>query len=104
MKRRAAAADVDEKASSEGAPIVQPVQRLDEVLAEDAELDRPLPDAERLIAEAATLTTARTGDPKLATLVVQYWRLVSDEELAGRTAQDLAAATASHRELATQRL
>jgi glutamate dehydrogenase len=78
---------------------------LDEVLAaEDNELDQPLPNAERLIAESVTLCAAKSDDPELAKLVAQYWRLVSDEELAGRTPEDLVAATAAHRELADQRL
>src|SRR3954466_3671545 len=71
---------------------------------EDAELDQPLPNAERLIAEAVTLAAGRLDDSELARLVAQYWRLVSDEELAGRTPADLVDATASHRELASQRL
>src|SRR3954469_14126003 len=71
---------------------------------EDADLDRPLPNAERLIAEAVTLAAGRRHDSELARLVAQYWRLVSDEELAGRTPADLVAATASHRDLAAQRL
>ena len=72
--------------------------------AEDPELDRPLPNAERLVAEAVTLAAAESDDTELPRLVAQYWRLVSDEELAGRTAADMVAATASHRELAAQRL
>jgi glutamate dehydrogenase len=71
---------------------------------EDAELNQPLPNAERLIAEAVTLATAKSDDSELPRLVAQYWRLVSDEELAGRAPADLVAATASHRELAAQRL
>ena len=43
-------------------------------------------------------------DPMLPDLVQQYWRLVPDEELVGRRAQDLVDATAAHRELAEQRL
>ena len=61
---------------------------------EDAELDQPLPNAERLIAEAVTLAAGRLDDSELARLVAQYWRLVSDEELAGRTPADLVDATA----------
>jgi NAD-specific glutamate dehydrogenase len=40
----------------------------------------------------------------LPNLIEQYWRLVPDEELVGRSPQDLLAATAAHRELAEQRL
>jgi glutamate dehydrogenase len=80
-----------------------PAHRLDGGLAEDAELDRPLPNAERLVTDAVTVA-ARTGDQGLAKLVGHYWRLVSDEELVGRTADDLVAAAVSHRELAGQRL
>jgi glutamate dehydrogenase len=114
MEQRAAA-DVDNLSGLRGAIIsaqdvdlavspARPTQRDDDAGTEDTELDTPLPNAERLIAEAVTLAAARTDDPQLATLVAQYWRLVSDEELAGRTPADLATATASHRELAAQRL
>src|SRR4051812_41268305 len=54
---------------------------LDEPVAEDNELDQPLPNAERLVAEAVTLCSAQNGDAELVQLVAQYWRLVPDEDL-----------------------
>ncbi|MGC9670187.1 NAD-glutamate dehydrogenase [Planosporangium sp. 12N6] len=80
-----------------------PAHRLEGGLTDDAELERPLPNAERLVTGAITLAGA-DGDAELAALVGQYWRLVSDEELAGCAAPDLVAATVSHRELAGERL
>ena len=77
---------------------------LDEAVVEDTELDQPLPNAERLVAEAVTLCTAQTDDEELIKLVAQYWRLVPDEDLVGRTPEEMVAATESHRDLARQRL
>jgi glutamate dehydrogenase len=72
---------------------------------EDSELEQPLPNGERLVAEAVTLAAAVVpDDPMLARLVAQYWRLVPDEELVGRTPDEMVAAAGSHRELAAQRL
>jgi len=73
--------------------------------AEDTEEDQPVPSLERLVAEATSLAKA-TGDSgtELAELVSRYWRLVPDEELVGRTAQRMLAATQAHRDLASQRL
>jgi glutamate dehydrogenase len=85
-------------------PKAAPVHRLEGGLADDAELDPLLPNAERLVGDAMELAADPDGDERLAKLVGHYWRLVSDEELAGRSASDLVAATASHRELAGQRL
>src|SRR5439155_22704315 len=77
---------------------------LDEAVIEDNELDQPLPNAERLVAEAVTLCAAQTDDPELIQLVAQYWRLVPDEDLVGRTPGEMVTATQSHRDLAAQRL
>jgi glutamate dehydrogenase len=72
---------------------------------EDVELEEAFPNAERLIAEAVRLAGADPrADPQLPDLVEQYWRLVPDEELVDRTPTQLVAATASHWELAAQRL
>jgi len=73
--------------------------------AEDTEEDQPVPNLERLVAEATSLAKA-TGDSgaELAELVSRYWRLVADEELVGRTAVQMLAATQAHRDLASQRL
>ena len=118
MERRTTA-DVDDVSGTPvGAPVDIPAgpatgglartaataHRLDDGLSDDTELDQPLPNAERLIAEAVTLTEATDEDPDLSTLVAQYWRLVSDEELLGRGPADLRAATVAHLELAEQRL
>ncbi|GAA4263022.1 NAD-glutamate dehydrogenase [Dactylosporangium darangshiense] len=66
----------------------------------DDELERYVPDAEHLVAEAAVLATAQDADPEL---VARYWRLVPDEALAGCEAAKIIAATRSHLELAQQR-
>ncbi|MEV6932561.1 NAD-glutamate dehydrogenase, partial [Dactylosporangium sp. NPDC051485] len=68
---------------------------------DDDELERHVPDAEHLVAEAVALATAQDADPEL---VAQYWRLVPDEELAGCEAAKIVAATRSHLELAQQRV
>ncbi|WP_433608198.1 NAD-glutamate dehydrogenase [Dactylosporangium sp. CA-139114] len=67
----------------------------------DDELERRVPDAERLVAQALALATAQDADPEL---VARYWRLVPDEELAGCEAAKMVAATRSHVELARQRV
>jgi hypothetical protein len=69
---------------------------------EGTELDQVTPDAERLIAEAVQVARAdRAGGVELAALVARFWRLVADEDMIGRTPEDLVAATLSHRELAS---
>ncbi|NJP33034.1 NAD-glutamate dehydrogenase [Micromonospora thermarum] len=68
---------------------------------EDAELDEPVPNAERLVAQAV----AHAGDDHdLATLVDRYWRFAPDEELIGFTAEEMLDAARTHRELAEQRV
>ncbi|MDT5037117.1 MAG: glutamate dehydrogenase, partial [Micromonosporaceae bacterium] len=109
MKHVLGLAEIAHNVVGEGSAVMERraatgVSDLSDVLVDDAELDRPLPNAERLIAAAVTLTAARSDDPDLAALVAQYWRLVSDEELAGRTPANLRAATLSHLALADQRL
>ncbi|MBO0871236.1 MAG: NAD-glutamate dehydrogenase, partial [Micromonosporaceae bacterium] len=71
------------------------------VEAEDIELDEPLPDAERLIAEAVALAGP---DLDSAHLVRRYWRFAPDEELVGLTPDRMLSDARQHRELAGQRL
>ncbi|MGN9776828.1 NAD-glutamate dehydrogenase [Micromonospora sp. H33] len=68
---------------------------------EDAELDEPVPNAERLVAQAVALAG---DDHDLATLAGRYWRFAPDEELIGFTAEEMLDAARSHRELAEQRV
>ncbi len=69
--------------------------------AEDTELDEPLPDAERLLAEAVALAG---DDLDSARLVRRYWRFAADEELVGLTPDRMLSDAREHRELAQQRL
>src|SRR6266540_3288905 len=73
---------------------------LDLATESDSLLD-DVPSRERLVAEAMHLAAGDDGMPEL---IERYWRLVPDEELFGRTGQDLYAATVAHRELADQRM
>ncbi|WP_229706494.1 NAD-glutamate dehydrogenase [Micromonospora sonchi] len=68
--------------------------------SEDAELDEPVPNAERLVAEAVALTG---DDHDAATLVSRFWRFAPDEELIGFTAEEMLDAARAHRDLAEQR-
>ncbi|GAA2698841.1 NAD-glutamate dehydrogenase [Micromonospora olivasterospora] len=68
---------------------------------EDAELDEPVPNAERLIAQAVALTG---DDHDAATLVSRFWRFAPDEELIGFTAEEMLEAARAHRDLAQQRV
>ncbi|MEU4568204.1 NAD-glutamate dehydrogenase [Micromonospora sp. NPDC023956] len=68
---------------------------------EDAELDEPVPNAERLVAQAVTLAG---DDHGAATLVDRFWRFAPDEELIGFTAEEMLDAARAHRELAEQRV
>ena len=61
------------------------------------------PSLDRLVAEAMTVAS-QSGLPDLPDLVERYWRLVPDEEVAGRSVAHLLAATEAHLELAAQRL
>src|SRR5262245_40347412 len=70
---------------------------------EDTELEQPVPNAERIVAEAVALAAAK-DDPELVQLVARYWRLAPDEELAGCTPEGMVEATRAHREFAAQRL
>ena len=48
--------------------------------------DDPVPNLERLVAEAMSMAATTGGDgPDLADLVNRYWRLVPDEDLGDRT-------------------
>ncbi|MEO3746329.1 NAD-glutamate dehydrogenase [Plantactinospora sp. B5E13] len=68
---------------------------------EDADLDEPVPNAERLVAQAVALAG---DDHDVATLVDRFWRFAPDEELIGFTAEEMLAAAREHRELARQRV
>ena len=72
-----------------------------EPAVEDDESEPSVPDAENLVAEAVVLAAAQDADPEL---VARYWRLVPDEELAGRQVAWMVEATRSHLELAQQRV
>src|SRR5919112_582051 len=67
----------------------------------DGELDEPLPNAARLVAEAVALAG---DDHGTATLVDRFWRFAPDEELVGFTPEEMYAAVLSHRDLAANRL
>ena len=67
---------------------------------EDAELDEPVPNAERLVAQAVALAG---DDHDAATLVGRFWRFAPDEELVGFTAEEMLDAARAHRDLAQQR-
>jgi glutamate dehydrogenase len=69
--------------------------------AEDAELDEPVPNAERLVSDAVALVG---DDHAQAQLIDRFWRFAPDEELIGYTAQEMVEAARSHRELAEQRM
>ncbi|MER7890699.1 NAD-glutamate dehydrogenase [Micromonospora sp. NPDC094482] len=69
--------------------------------AEDAELDEPVPNAERLVAQAVALAGE---DHDAATLVSRFWRFAPDEELIGFTAEEMIEAARAHRDLAQQRV
>ncbi|PWU53913.1 NAD-glutamate dehydrogenase [Micromonospora globispora] len=68
---------------------------------EDAELDEPVPNAERLVAQAVALAG---DDHDVATLVGRFWRFAPDEELIGFTAEEMIEAARAHRDLAQQRV
>ena len=68
---------------------------------EDAELDEPVPNAERLVAQAVALAG---DDHDAATLVGRFWRFAPDEELIGFTAEEMIEAARAHRDLAQQRV
>ncbi|MGH3738974.1 MAG: NAD-glutamate dehydrogenase, partial [Micromonosporaceae bacterium] len=69
--------------------------------ATDEALLSEVPSRESLVAEAKQLAADTPGLPEL---LDRYWRLVPDEELFGRTGQDLYDATVAHRALAEQRM
>src|SRR4051794_50283 len=69
--------------------------------ADDGELDEPLPNGERLVAQAVEVAGA---DHATASLVGRFWRFAPDEELVGFTAQEMYDAAVAHRELASTRL
>ncbi|MCX4470356.1 NAD-glutamate dehydrogenase [Micromonospora sp. NBC_01655] len=68
---------------------------------EDAELDEPVPNAERLVAQAVALAG---DDHDAATLVGRFWRFAPDEELIGFTAEEMLDAARAHWDLARQRV
>ncbi|OKI62834.1 NAD-glutamate dehydrogenase [Micromonospora sp. CB01531] len=77
-----------------------PTQALAEE-SDDAELDEPVPNAERLVAQAVALAG---DDHDAATLVSRFWRFAPDEELIGFTAEEMLDAARAHRDLAQQRV
>jgi glutamate dehydrogenase len=68
---------------------------------DDGELDEPLPNGERLVAQAVALAGV---DHTTAHLVDRFWRFAPDEELVGFTPQEMYAAALAHRDLAASRL
>ncbi|GAB4006707.1 hypothetical protein GCM10029992_58290 [Glycomyces albus] len=66
----------------------------------DEEFRETLPDREELLTEAAGLAGS---DASLERLVELYWGLVSDDDIVGRSAQQLIDTTAHHRRLAASR-
>ncbi|WP_051704308.1 NAD-glutamate dehydrogenase [Glycomyces sp. NRRL B-16210] len=66
----------------------------------DEEFRETLPDREELLTEAAELAGS---DESLAKLVELYWSLVADDDLVGRSAQQLLETTAHHRRMAEAR-
>ncbi|GAB3152329.1 NAD-glutamate dehydrogenase [Micromonospora sonneratiae] len=68
---------------------------------DDSDLDEPVPNAERLVAQAVALAG---DDHDAATLVDRFWRFAPDEELIGFTAEEMLAAAQDHRDLAQQRV
>ncbi|MEU5938732.1 NAD-glutamate dehydrogenase [Micromonospora sp. NPDC047548] len=68
---------------------------------EDAGLDEPVPNAERLVAQAVALAG---DDHDAATLASRFWRFAPDEELIGFTAEEMLDAARAHRDLAQQRV
>ncbi|HEX7746441.1 MAG TPA: NAD-glutamate dehydrogenase [Micromonosporaceae bacterium] len=68
---------------------------------EDAELDEPVPNAERMLAQAVALAGA---DHETAALVNRFWRFAPDEDLVGVTPEEMVTAARAHRELAEQRV
>ncbi|MFJ8581262.1 NAD-glutamate dehydrogenase [Micromonospora sp. NPDC093277] len=69
--------------------------------SEGADLDEPVPNAERLVAQAVALAG---NDHDAATLVDRFWRFAPDEELIGFTAEEMLDAARAHRDLAQQRV
>ncbi|MGW0431085.1 NAD-glutamate dehydrogenase [Micromonospora sp. NPDC003197] len=68
---------------------------------DDSDLDEPVPNVERLVAQAVALAG---DDHDAATLVDRFWRFAPDEELIGFTAEEMLAAARDHRDLAQQRV
>ena len=66
----------------------------------DEEFRETLPDRGKLLKEAAGLAGADDG---LAKLVALYWSLVADDDIVGRSAQELFDTTSRHRRLAANR-
>lgn len=67
----------------------------------DEEFSDVLPNREALLEEAAALAGS---DESLSDLVDVYWRLVADDDLVGRSSQELVDITVSHRRLADTRM
>jgi glutamate dehydrogenase len=69
--------------------------------ADESEIDEPLPNGERLVAQAVELAG---NDHSTASLVGRYWRFAPDEELVGFTPREMYDAAVEHRLLAATRL
>src|SRR4051794_9639504 len=69
--------------------------------SEDGEIDEPLPNGERLVAQAVEVAG---NDHATASLVGRFWRFAPDEELVGLSPQEMHDAAVAHRELAAVRL
>ncbi|QSB04284.1 NAD-glutamate dehydrogenase [Natronoglycomyces albus] len=67
----------------------------------DEEFSDVLPNREALLEEAASLAGSKES---LSDLVDVYWRLVADDDLVGRSAQELLDITVTHRRLADRRM
>jgi glutamate dehydrogenase len=67
----------------------------------DGDVEEPLPNAERLVAEAVALAG---DDHNTAALVDRFWRFSPDEELVGITPAEMYEAALAHRDLAEVRL
>ncbi len=106
MNRRSASIDAAPRRSTAGEDAAPPERRTNRNgPGPDEDAGQPIPNLERLVADAMHMAAA-TGEsgPDLANLVNRYWRLVPDEDLEGRTAASMLAATQTHLELARQRL
>ncbi len=117
MNRRSASLDVDTEdadrrpARASGKPLAvhqaqnRDFEKRDFADGEETEDEQPVPNLDRLLAEARSLAgDTRTFGADLSEIVSRFWRLVPDEELVGRTPEQMLADTQAHLDLAEQRL